>query len=227
MGIKKLIGISLAFVLLATGCSTKGSETETTTELESIVAADTTETSEAETSQTETKAESTYKFNPHLYSKTVGDAIPDDYYQALYNLIDALREGKDTFECPSQEAYDWAIKDTTLNNLFPAAWMKVTGVSNDGTVPYENGIGRIYYNMPADEFVTREAEYEAEIEEVLNTWLEDDDTDFDSEMVMTDMDGYQYDEDQDGDIMIDESGFAEEETEDLMDFGDGYGSDEF
>ena len=46
-------------------------------------------------------------------------------------------------------------------------------------------------------------------------------------MVMTDMDGYQYDEDQDGDIMIDESGFAEEETEDLMDFGDGYGSDEF
>ena len=178
MGIKKLIGISLAFVLLATGCSTKGSETETTTELESVTAADTTETSEAETSQTETKAESTYKFNPHLYSKTVGDAIPDDYYQALYNLIDALREGKDTFECPSQEAYDWAIKDTTLNNLFPAACMKVTGVSNDGTVPYENGIGRIYYNMPADEFVTREAEYEAEIEEVLNTWLEDDDTDF-------------------------------------------------
>ena len=47
-----------------------------------------------------------------------------------------------------------------------------------------------------------------------------------SETVMTDMDGYQYDEDQDGDIMIDESGYAEEETEDLLDFGDGYGSDE-
>ena len=29
-----------------------------------------------------------------------------------------------------------------------------------------------------------------------------------------------------GDIMIDESGYAEEETEDLLDFGDGYGSDE-
>ena len=47
-----------------------------------------------------------------------------------------------------------------------------------------------------------------------------------SENVMTDMDGYQYDEDQEGDIMVDESGFAEEETEDLLDFGDGYGSDE-
>ncbi len=47
-----------------------------------------------------------------------------------------------------------------------------------------------------------------------------------SENVMTDMDGYQYDEDQEGDIMVDESAFAEEETEDLLDFGDGYGSDE-
>ncbi|MEE0930664.1 MAG: DNA-directed RNA polymerase subunit beta, partial [Acutalibacteraceae bacterium] len=53
-----------------------------------------------------------------------------------------------------------------------------------------------------------------------------DDETLESEMVMTDMDGYQYDEDQDGDNMIDESGFAEEETEDLLDFGDGYGSDE-
>ncbi len=63
--------------------------------------------------------------------------------------------------------------------------------------------------------------------DIADDYEDDDDTDFDSEMVMTDMDGYQYDEDQDGDIMIDESGFAEEETEDLMDFGDGYGSDEF
>ena len=48
-----------------------------------------------------------------------------------------------------------------------------------------------------------------------------------SETIMTSMDGYQYDEDQEGDNMIDESGYAEEETEDLLDFGDGYGSDEF
>ncbi len=48
-----------------------------------------------------------------------------------------------------------------------------------------------------------------------------------SETVMTSMEGFQYDEDQDGDIMVDESGFAEEETEDLMDFGDGFGSDEY
>lgn len=179
MGYKKIIGILLVFALVLSGCNTKEQTVDTTDESASSVTADTTATSETTTAApSETEAKSTYKFNPHLYSKTVGDAIPDDYYQALYNLIDALREGKDTFECPSQEAYDWATLDTTLNNLFPAACMKVTGVSNDGTIPYENGIGRIYYKMPADEFVIREAEYEAEIEEVLNTWLEDDDTDF-------------------------------------------------
>ena len=179
MGYKKIIGILLVFALVLSGCNTKEQTVDTTDESASSVTADTTATSETTTAApSETEAKSTYKFNPHLYSKTVGDAIPDDYYQALYNLIDALREGKDTFECPSQEAYDWATLDTTLNNLFPAACMKVTGVSNDGTIPYENGIGRIYYKIPADEFVIREAEYEAEIEEVLNTWLEDDDTDF-------------------------------------------------
>ena len=57
----------------------------------------------------------------------------------------------------------------------------------------------------------------------------DDDDIFDEHSVMTsDMDGYQYDEEQDGDNMIDESAFAEEDIDSIFDdFGDGYGSDEF
>jgi len=57
---------------------------------------------------------------------------------------------------------------------------------------------------------------------------DDEDTDFDAQSVMTeDMDGYQYDEEQDGDNMIDESAFAKEDFDDFdYDFGDGFGSDE-
>ncbi len=59
----------------------------------------------------------------------------------------------------------------------------------------------------------------------------DDDEDiFDGQSVMTSsMDGYQYDEEQDdNDTMIDESAFAEEDTDSLFDdYGDGYGSDEY
>ena len=93
MGYKKIIGILLVFALVLSGCNTKEQTVDTTDESASPVTADTTATSETTTAApSETEAKSTYKFNPHLYSKTVGDAIPDDYYQALYNLIDALRE---------------------------------------------------------------------------------------------------------------------------------------
>ena len=65
-----------------------------------------------------------------------------------------------------------------ITQLFPAACTKALGKSNDGTTPFENGVGRIYYQMPIDEFVERQAQFEALVEDVLNTWLEPDDDDF-------------------------------------------------
>ena len=170
----------MAASIVLAGCS----KTEVTEETPNIETAYSEESSWIQITGPETEAEpviepiASYEFNPHLYSTTIGDVIPDDYYESFYNLVDALRAGKNTFECSSQEAYNWATDDATLNNLFPAACMKITGISSDGTVPFENGTGRIYYKMPVEEFVAREAKYEEDIEEVLNTWLEYDDDDF-------------------------------------------------
>ncbi|MCR4703435.1 MAG: transglutaminase domain-containing protein [Saccharofermentans sp.] len=177
---KKITGIVLVSAVLFSGCS-KADVIEQTSAEDIVINSGTTEITEtttAATTESETEPEKLYEFNPHLYSVKIGDKIPDENYQALYNLTDAVREGKDTFECASEEAYKWATDPVTLNNLLPAACMKITGESDDGTVPFENGVGRIYYNMPAEEFVIREAEYEADIEDVLNTWLDYDDTDF-------------------------------------------------
>lgn len=66
-----------------------------------------------------------------------------EYFDSFYNLCDALRLGKDTFKCENKEIYDWCMNEVTLNNFFPAACMKITDKSNNGTIPYENGIGRI------------------------------------------------------------------------------------
>lgn len=178
---KKIIGVILAGSILLTGCNTSKPSNVTTasssdaSELESIVLTESEETPATE----ESVAVKKYEFNPHLYSKLIGDIIPKENYDALYNLIDALREGKDTFECASEAAYKWATDDGTLNNLFPAACMKVTGKSTDGSVPFENGVGKIYLkDITSEEFIKREADYEAEIEEILNTWLDPDDGDF-------------------------------------------------
>lgn len=186
---KRIIGLILAVAVVFSGCNTVTPAVDTTAS--SSEASETTRIilTEAEPEAPETDrpaAEKAYRFNPHLYSKKIGDIIPKENYEALYNLIDALREGRDTFECASEDAYKWATEDTTMNNLFPAACMKVTGKSNDGTTPFENGIGRVYLNMSAEEFIKRETQYESEIEEILNTTLEADDDDFEKAIKLYD-----------------------------------------
>ena len=132
---KRITGTILAFAVLLSGCNAKTVTDETSQEI--ITASEEiTETATESVTEVETTAEGIYEFNPHLHSGIVGDAIPEDYYESLYNLIDALRKGKDTFECSSEEAYKWATDSVTLNNLFPAACVKISGESNDGTVPF-------------------------------------------------------------------------------------------
>ena len=103
-----------------------------------------------------------YEFNPHIYVEKFAPEIPQDYWESFYNLCDALRAGEPTFECSSQAAYNWATDSVTLGELFPAACVKVKGVSNDGTIAYENGVGRIYYQIPVEEFVQRQSDFEVE-----------------------------------------------------------------
>ena len=180
MKCKKAIGMILSAAVIISGCNSADVIEDVTTEDIVIISesAKVTEPAPDVTAESEKEPEKLYEFNPHLYSVKLGDIIPDEYYRAFYSFADAVREGKDTFECPSEEAYKWVTDSVVLNILLPAACMKITGESNDGTVPFENGTGRIYYTMPAEEFVIREAEYESAIEDVLNTWLDYDDTDF-------------------------------------------------
>jgi len=119
-----------------------------------------------------------YEYNPHLYSRLLAKEIPQDHWDAAYNLIDTLRRGADTFECPSQEIYEWCMDPVTLAHLIPPACMRITGESSDGTTPFEEGTGRIYYKMPAEEYVTRQADFEEKVVRVLNDTLEKDDDDF-------------------------------------------------
>jgi len=119
-----------------------------------------------------------YTFNPHLYIPTLAQEIPQEYWDSFYNLCDALRKGETTFACSGEDAYKWVMSPSTLTELFPAACTRVKGEGSDGTVPFENGVGRIYYQIPPEEYVERQAAFEAKIEEILNTCLEPDDDPF-------------------------------------------------
>ncbi len=182
MRFRHLTGMMLAAVCL-TGCA-EHSQPAPQEHTEETAAG--TQTAPETTTEATTTTETTttapppepYKFNPHVYSPMFGSVIPQENWDAFYSLCDALRAGETTFACAGQEAYEWATDSVVLGHLFPAACMKITGESKDGTVPCENGTGRIYYTVPIAEFTARQAEFEETVTAVLNGCLEPDDDDF-------------------------------------------------
>ena len=182
MKIRKITGALLAASVLLSGCRAKPvPDSRTTANTTAGTTAETTDTAEQTTKQSETTTTpepERFTFNPHVYSPTLGTEIPQDHWDSFYNLCDALRAGGDTFACSSQEAYDFSMDSCVLAHLLPPSCMKISGESNDQTKPYENGVGRIYYNIPPEEYVKRQAEFEEKVVDVLNTCLEPDDDDF-------------------------------------------------
>ncbi len=174
---KKMISLFLVFAFLLTGCNIGNSVTVDNTDSSSVAV--TSETSGiSEPSQTETAFDSKFEFNPHVYSAKIAERVPQDYWDSFYNLCDALRKGEDSFECSSQDAYNWATDVAVLCDLFPAAGAKIEGKSADGSPAFENGKGKIKYNMPVEDFLKRESEFEAMITDILNSTIEKDDTEY-------------------------------------------------
>ena len=178
---RNITGIIIAVTLLVSGCGFRDimpdSAGDAATANESVVES-ASATTDASSENNEPELPDHFEFNPHVYSPTLAQEIPQESWDAFYNLCDAVRKGETTFECADQEAYDFATSASTLANFLPAACVKVSGESDDSSIPFENGVGRIYYKMPIDEFITRETEFENLIVDILNNTLETDDTDF-------------------------------------------------
>ena len=165
---KKFLSLILTAAFILTGCSA-GKETQVTT---------TATVTEASQTTTETTVKLRFEYNPHPHSKKLSERIPQEHWDALYSLSDAIRKGETTFKCANEEAYKWCTDVTVLCNLIPPAGTKIEGKSDDGSPAFENGIGKIHYNMPVDEYVKRQADFEKLIEDILNSNVEKDDTEY-------------------------------------------------
>ena len=181
MKTKKLLCLLLILTLLLVGCgktntSSTDSSTSQTEDSKNNTSDDSDESSD-DTPEPEPEAES-YTFEPHLHTAFLSEFIGDDRLQSMYNLIDAIREGKDTFECQDEETYKICMNDVVISDLYPPACTYVTGISNDGTTPYENGIGRIYYTIPKEELLEKCTAFEDEVNRILSETVKTDYTDF-------------------------------------------------
>ena len=168
---EKVLSLVLALAFLVTGCN---ASKETTAESTALGSAE--ETCDkivfTDASDEVKAAQEHFEFNPHVYSGKIAERIPKDYWDSFYNLCDSLRKGEDTFKCTSQDAFNWATDAAVLCNYFPAAGAKVEPAY------FEDGIGKIRYNIPVEDFLKREMDFEVLITNILNSTIEKDDTEY-------------------------------------------------
>ena len=188
----KIFCLLITIAILTTGCANKlpfmPSGTEEGKEIAGVTS-QTPVTMEPEKEAVETEVPETlsptptpskepepFTFNPHVHCDMISEVCPEETWESFYHLCDAIRAGEDSFECASEEAYKWCTDDVTLGSFMPAACTFVIG---DG---YENGVGKIKYEMDKDKFLEREKKFEEEICKMLNEAIRSDYSDFEKVM---------------------------------------------
>ncbi|RKM54114.1 transglutaminase family protein [Butyrivibrio sp. X503] len=116
-----------------------------------------------------------FSFNPHVSPKKLYDAYGAEEWETFFKLCDALRAGEDTFECPSREIYEWCFSGAPLDEYMPVARHNTEMNFTDG---YTDGVGHITYEIPKDEFVKKQKEFEKTVMDIVNENVDKDYTDF-------------------------------------------------
>ncbi len=135
---------------------------------------------------TDNEAAGQFTFNPHVYSTILGTVYGEEYWEGLYNLIDALRAGEDTFECASEEVYKWCVNPARLLDLFPGGSFALQDLFLLPEDAYEDGVGKICYAMDKQEFLEKEAAFEEDLMKVVNDYVDPDYTEFEKCLALLD-----------------------------------------
>ena len=167
----------LEFTFLLSGCSSpKPAESVINVKSPAETTSEAIETTTEET----TKAPEPFVFNPHLHCSLLSEIVTEDMWQSLYNMIDAIRAGEDTFKCTDENAYKWCTDEVTIGSFLPPACTYVVGNG------YEDGIGKLKYKMDKDKLSQREKAFEEEIVRILNEATVSDRSEFEKLMDLYD-----------------------------------------
>jgi hypothetical protein len=131
-----------------------------------------------------------YTFNPHVFSGFYLKEHGEERRDAFFRYVDALRAGEDEYECPNEGCANWS-GGRLAKYFFPLGFI-YTSVEYVG-----KGRAKITYNIPKEEFLAKEKDFEERITAILNDVLEEDYTDFEKALAlyefMTEYTVYDYD----------------------------------
>ncbi len=118
-----------------------------------------------------------YTFNPHVFSGFYLKEHGEERRDTFFRYVDALRAGEDEFECPNIGSANWS-GGRLAKYFFPLGFIYTT------TEYAGNGKATITYNIPKEEFLAKEKDFEERIVAILNDVLEEDYTDFEKALAL-------------------------------------------
>lgn len=119
-----------------------------------------------------------YVYNTHIFTDRDVQFLGEQTRETFYNLCDALATGNDTFECPDKKTYIYATSILLIDNFFPVASRYI---ERDG---YSDGVGRIRYTIPVDEYLSELETFETEVENLINALVSPDNSDFEKALIL-------------------------------------------
>jgi len=174
-----------------------GKWTDETGEVWDLVSVEVSEDSYEDDSQTDgngtvEKEPGHYSFQAYVVPEYMREVYGDAMCEAYRRFVDAIVEGRDDFECPDQNTYDWVM------GQFPYVCFPVVAKCVQiSTEPVEGGVAHFEYTIPVEEFQQKLEAFETEIVEILNSTLEDDYDDIEKMLALYKYmsDHYTYDDD--------------------------------
>lgn len=123
-----------------------------------------------------------YRFQPKVCSSYMTELFGEEMTETWFRLVDAVMAGEDSFACPDEHTYDWVMGQypdkcfPVLVGLIDYCW--------DRDNPVKDGTASFVYLVPPEEAAARIEAFAALVEEILNSTLEDDYSDFEKALAL-------------------------------------------
>ena len=135
-----------------------------------------------------------YRFQPKVCSPLMEEVMGTGMKQAWFSLVDAIMEGRDSFECPDRDTYDWMMGQFPYR-CFPV----IDELIESSAYPFNGvkGTAGFCWKVPEDEARRKIEEFITLTEDILNEALDDDYTDVEKALALYVWfeDHYEYDYD--------------------------------
>ena len=114
----------------------------------------------------EAEEEKAFRFNPKVASVYLYEIFGEEMVQTWFNIVDAALAGEESFEGPDTYTRDWVIGQFP-DRCFPVMTELIESSYNNVV----DGVGTIRFKTSREEFIEKETEFEALVEDILNTAL--------------------------------------------------------